>query len=333
MKFSTIITLTSLLALTFAGASCGKITTSEPDIYSDIEIRINASSDNTDKESADKAPITRAALEGTTLPSGSSIGVYALKNTADFDWSTSNIYCMKNIEWTSNALGVFSPANGNKYYYFCSPNTTNIYAYYPYSSTAISEATAGVAPLLSFGIVSATADQVDYLYATPLTALSPTDQTKELTFNHSLSMIRFYLSKDSDVTESLVVNSISIKTTNSQKGTMNIATGAVTLDASATTNKEFQAADLTQTITTTETLITSADFLFTSGVTIESIVITTAYKKFYIESGVIQEINALSKPVGKRCMLKFNITKGGISFGGLAYEDWIDGGETIVTPD
>ena len=155
---------------------------------------------------------TRAMVETTTLPSGSSIGITVTENTADattYDGQTFN-----NVQYSSsdgiNWTTTDAPA--------LSATEAKAVAYYPYSD-AVTDVTA----------IPVAAGETDYMYSGYLTGLSATNPEAAFTMNHAMTALRVNLKKSAEYAPTATVTDITIKgAAFGTAATLNATTGALT---------------------------------------------------------------------------------------------------------
>ena len=127
------------------------------------------------------SPTTKDLITSKYLPTSSEIGVFVTNSSGDnYDGNTYN-----NILFTaegSDASQIWTGASTIE----LSMNEGKCYAYYPYSLSA-SDVTK---------IPVSTANQCDYLYATPVT-VDANNKNAVLSMNHALSAVRFMIKKGS----------------------------------------------------------------------------------------------------------------------------------------
>lgn len=163
-------------------------------------------------------------VTGTQFASGTEVGVYTLENpggtptwTNATDGSANNLL-MDNIACTANGNGglTYEPAklykDGARYSFF---------AYYPYT-TAVTAPSAGQSPKLACTFKTTPSEQVDYMYATPLENQAPTDNAKQLKFNHALTQITVKVVNGTE--KAITLNSLNVKAPSG--ATLDIGSGA-----------------------------------------------------------------------------------------------------------
>ena len=155
---------------------------------------------------------TRAMVETTTLPSGSSIGITVTENTTDattYDGQTFNnvqYSSSDGISWTTTDAPALSATEAKAV------------AYYPYSN-AVTDVTA----------IPVAAGETDYMYSGYLTGLSATNPEAAFTMNHAMTALRVNLKKSAEYAPTATVTDITIKgAAFGTAATLNATTGALT---------------------------------------------------------------------------------------------------------
>lgn len=210
-----------------------------------------------------KVVLTRAVVDGTDFPNGTSIGVYATGD--DYTDAKSNnyaVYTLSGSTWSSGA--------GDKI--FLTNAAATIYAYYPSSAKHNSDLNIPITLVETAAItaqdnaakgtpIAAAAAEVDGMYATPVGSVTnKANKNVKLDMNHALSMVTFRVYKAEDYKGTGNLTKIVMKDNNSggttlSKGTdpkMNITTGAITPGNAAD-------ATFTRNITGGYTLVSTAD--------------------------------------------------------------------------
>lgn len=137
-------------------------------------------------------------IVGVQFPDGSPLGFYAIQNTADGNpvWVAPEIRSaakdtlfMKNIKGLADSKGqiTYSPLK----FYEDASYLYNFYGYYPFSNTDTVTPSAGVGPKLKCELLTTPSEQIDYLWATPLTNCTETVNAQDLIFNHAQTQVTF----------------------------------------------------------------------------------------------------------------------------------------------
>lgn len=248
-QFISFALISGLLSLTGCGddQNAGTTENNEP-----VELQISP-----------KVVLTRAVVDGTEFPNGTSIGVYA--TGADYTDAKSNNYAV----YTSSS-GAWSSSAANKI--FLTNAAAKIHAYYPSTTKYDASFTIPVTLVETADItakdnaakgtpIAAAATEVDGMHATPVGSVTnKANKNVKLDMNHALSMVTFRVYKAADYkgTGSLtkiVMKDINTTGTTLSKGTspkMNITTGVITPGDAAD-------ATFTRNITDGYTLVNTAD--------------------------------------------------------------------------
>ena len=129
-----------------------------------------------------KQPEARGVIKGTTLPDGSKIGVRLVGAGDATDYQSYEHVC-----YTASGTGdaqTWSTAND----IILNETSGTVYAYYPY--------TEGV-DMSAIPVDMTAADQIDWMYATPVTGVDETNPNVEIEQNHALANISITLDKGS----------------------------------------------------------------------------------------------------------------------------------------
>lgn len=201
---------------------------------------------------------TRSIISSSHLPDDSRIGVYALQeNCIDKSAGTYELLKEPLIEWSflnfqtwfenaqyksSESSTVFSVVGENErgiYPVGVTNPALRIYAYHPYSKFVSDGGSLkyvyGQAPYLTITQAEpfSVENQIDYLYTGCVHSLAE-DEYAELSFHHAQARISISLRNVHSAT-SVSVQDITIVTTQSQSGKLNIATGEFSPDSGTST--------------------------------------------------------------------------------------------------
>ena len=165
--------------------------------------------------------------EKTGFALNDKIGLFAWKEE-----NTSESAYIENSLLVSNAGGSELTAPGQKIYFPYQANSLNLYAYYPYSNTTVSNNLVNIQSEL---------ENIEGYIKDPLwakTTIQKTDNPKKATFNfsHRMARLKIYVYKDVEVIEDYQLEDIQVTFYNKQTGTLNIVTGEI---ASATATEEI----------------------------------------------------------------------------------------------
>ena len=186
-------------------------------------------------------------LEGSSLPQGSKIGIYALKTSwtnvngeklvQPVSWNETNFqYDFKNEPYvTEGNSGHFTSLNGSIGRFPTYDNAAlKFYAYYPYTPEDIVFTSNGVnpsAPKLKVEIKDKADLTEDYLYTGKIDAYPTGDRTTiNLSFKHALTRLQFNMYTkviNYTQTDCALLTKIVLKTNYNQSGYMNIETGEI----------------------------------------------------------------------------------------------------------
>lgn len=156
----------------------------------------------------------------TTFPSGSTAGLVAYADIADYGTAHTDI---NNLMLTSNGAGM----DAEKSVFWPETGTLSFYAYAPYANTNV-VFNAGVgttAPGVSYTVPTVVADQVDVMVAEPMLAQDATTSggSVALAFHHALTQVKFSAKTAKDYSTGTVttfkVKSVTVKDAQS-KGTL-----------------------------------------------------------------------------------------------------------------
>lgn len=180
--------------------------------------------------STGRRAITKAIVEGTTFPVGSTFGAYGyvVPNAG----VTNGGYLMEEAEYYAEGANIGTPADGKTYYWPKADNYTdinvNFVAYFPYTYAHALDVDAtdrSVKNNLVFNVV-ANGENTDFLYATAANehpqnaAVSPYVARKvDLTFHHAFSLIEFRAKRDTTI-KSVEVTSIAFSSPLKQDATL-----------------------------------------------------------------------------------------------------------------
>lgn len=215
------------VVVAFAMISCQK--TNEPQITGEPqEIKLSAGVVKMVGE-------TKAAISGTDFTNGTEIGVYGLKDQADW---TSTPYFNNTGTVVADGGVTFT----NKVYYPQDDKAVNFYAFYPKGTPTTNP---NAAPTVDYDLTK----QDDILWATVKTGtLSSHVEDKALAFAHKLAKINFKVKAGTDFAADIKVSSILITETNTA-ATLAVKLGVLTF----ATQGELTAFTGEQAIETTET--------------------------------------------------------------------------------
>lgn len=180
---------------------------------------------------------TKAPITGVKLPTTSGVnevGLFALKalgkpTVTTPTWATV-CQLMYNVKGTTqNGVNLsYSPLS-----FYSGDSVYTFVSYYPYTvtgstgdATYLAEAKDGVAPLLKNVVLKEKpADQIDYLWATPIEKVDSVPSVQSLMYNHAQTKLSFKLING--LTEDLTV--VSFKVVTPKKGDLDISTGKWTI--------------------------------------------------------------------------------------------------------
>lgn len=161
----------SAVCLVSALASCNRIETPE---YQAMSLDINVTT----------AAETKAMVSGTTLPSGSSVGLFV----TDESGVTYDGVAVSNIRYTGTGEGA-SQQWAAQSDIMLSATKATLRGYYPYSESVTD---------ISAIPVQATSDvQEDWMWATPVANLNNKNNSATLTMNHALAAVRLSIVRGS----------------------------------------------------------------------------------------------------------------------------------------
>lgn len=213
---------TLAVAALFTG--CTKEDANEFDTIGDNQIRF----------STGMSVETRAAIEGSSFAGNEEIGIFAVCHTGTSTPAWPSTYHMENVKGEVAADGKVTLPSGASYFW---PESDNVdfYAYYPYTSSFTTAS--GNAPSLDISTPSYT---TDYMWADPTinkNKAADGSSAVALTFKHAFSLIKVKVKLSADMpTLPITLTEFSLKTassTSNQTGTLNIATGLFSSNASA----------------------------------------------------------------------------------------------------
>ena len=233
--------LFTLLTILMVIVSCAKI-----DIVSDTQNSHNENMEIVFSAQAGNGLMTKAIVDGTTLPDASNFGVYGF-TSASTNPTVSSGLIIKNGKYLVN--GTSASATDNESYFWPKADNVNdikvnFFAYHPYDATKVSiDANKVVTYNIAASELNST-NAVDFLYATryqvspvvtananAVDVIAPVD----LTFKHALSLIEFQGKKaaDQNITN---VNVTAIEFLNNDGSTLATikTSGTMTLDIDAT---------------------------------------------------------------------------------------------------
>ena len=156
--------------------------------------------------------------EKTGFALNDKIGLFAWKEN-----NTAETAFIENSLLVSNAGGTELTASGQKIYFPYQATVLGLYAYHPYSATAVS----GNLVKIKSELESEGDDITDPLWAQP--TIQKTDNPKKATFNfsHRMARLKIYIYKASEATETYQLDAIEVTFYNKQTGTMNIVNGEI----------------------------------------------------------------------------------------------------------
>lgn len=232
--------LFTVLATLLMFVSCAKI-----DVVRDIQIPQN-DMEIVFSAQAGNGLMTKAIVDGTTLPDASNFGVYGF-TSASTNPTVGSGLIIKNGKYLVN--GTSASATDNESYFWPKADNVNdikvnFFAYHPYDATKVS---IDANKVVTYNIAASelnSANAVDFLYATryqvspvvtananAVDVIAPVD----LTFKHALSLIEFQGKKaaDQNITN---VNVTAIEFLNNDGSTLATikTSGTMTLDIDAT---------------------------------------------------------------------------------------------------
>lgn len=162
----------------------------------------------------------KAIVTGNALASGSNIGVTFL-NSSDgyYDSKTYN-----NIKFNYNG-STWTGASS----ILLSPTVGKVYAYYPWVSGA------NIAAIAMTASTKVASNGTDYMYATPVSNITQTARTANLSMNHALSAVTITVKKGTYTGTGKVTAFTWKSATAGTSGTLNAKTGAITNTAGGNT--------------------------------------------------------------------------------------------------
>ena len=167
MKRSIILTALAVATL----ASCNRIDTPEMGSNAlDISVRNGMG--------------TKAVIEGTTLPSGSEIGL-CVTDQSGVTYDGSNL---KNVKYTASGEGESQKWNAVSDV-LLSATVANVGSYYPYDES--------VYDITAIPIEATSAVQKDWMWGTPVSGLDNKNTSATITMNHALAAVRLNIIKGS----------------------------------------------------------------------------------------------------------------------------------------
>ena len=126
---------------------------------------------------------TKALIEGNRLPDGSEVGITVLESdNSDYD----DISAFRNVRFKSSSQGstqLWTAQNE----IILSTTKGSLYAYYPYSGS--------VTDITKVPVTATSADQTDYMYASPVQDLNNKNATAEVVLKHALAAVRLSVSR------------------------------------------------------------------------------------------------------------------------------------------
>jgi hypothetical protein len=170
-------------------------------------------------------------VDGVDLPKDSKVGIFAYSYTGSTWTGTPDIF--DNVAGTvgerpTATTEVPNPAQeitiadtDGKYY--VTGRKHAFYSYYPHVASVTADN-----PVIEGDLFTDTYAQTDWLWATPVTGITPTTDHVQFTYDHKVSSIRVAMVKSTDLNDvELKLDEIVIKTSTSQKFEFNALTGAI----------------------------------------------------------------------------------------------------------
>lgn len=169
---------------------------------------------------------TRSIVADSGLPQGDSVGIFTYSYTTTDSWvTTPDIYdnekgivgVYSDEGYSQVTLSVKEYVNGRNHAF---------YSYYPYQST-----TSASNPEVNsdiFANLESDGSQTDWMWANPVTGVTPSPSPVALTYQHKMTLLRFTVAKTVDVNAGLYMEDLEIRTSTSQKFTLNVSSGVVT---------------------------------------------------------------------------------------------------------
>lgn len=156
---------------------------------------------------------TKAEIDGTSLPTGGTLGIFAEKTADESPYITNKT--LNGYATATNSEFTGTPA----YYYWPGSESLDFYAYFYLASS--SGITVTSATDISYTLQSTWANQVDLLYTEKVTANRTTGSAVPLAFKHTMAWIRFNIKSSTNV--GAVLNSVSFSA--DESATFSLKTG------------------------------------------------------------------------------------------------------------
>lgn len=169
-----------------------------------------------------------SASTRASVTSVAAVSVYATKTThAVYGSNPLSKYELSGGSWSSDNAPLITVDNGGDAY---------LYACYPVASSVSNRTDGNHTVAVSVNATTGTRDfkataQDDYLYATPVTGITPSKRTVNFSMYHALAKVSFKVKKSTAATEALQLKSIELLSATSRlqtgAGTMNLRTGVL----------------------------------------------------------------------------------------------------------
>lgn len=259
--------LTTALALSLLLLSCEKPTDNKDD-----RTKLSLNVVNTQET-------TKGLITSNTLPSSSQIGVFVTDGTN----TTYNEQTYANIKFSASGSGSSQTWSGASDIMLSYIDAT-VNAYYPYVSSATS--------ITAIPVSLSSSNQVDYMYATPVSGYNNINNKVNLTMNHALSAVRLKLTNTNYPNTGQVTN-VSIQSTGAATtATLNATNGTLSnISGSNTVFSNTNTFTLSSSATSVEFIVvptgTSAQHKFTVTVDGKSFEVSTSANT--LKKGTIHE--------------------------------------------